>query len=1218
MSFKLNMDEINKLNNMISLGSVKLSDARFTIELRNKIIEQFQYQLIADCKGLDLSDKECKGKIKSIIKSPDKDDLEARFLRTFSKGFSTAILMGFLQSFKSDRKIDGDSPEFGYTGLDETLTAIRNIEMSEFADVTKTASLIQSGLLVNLREVSVEEYFEKGIYHNDIDLLTNISLANIDDGYNIDMLDAIAKKDDIKLEINTFMTDLTSIYNYVFEDGFGIHPYAGVLVNENEFAIIDDSNKGVILKKSKGIMRNFANRISSKLNGSISFSNSRQFDYDEIYSSNTIVFFPYKILEYSCGRESSLNLNKYIYLPNANSSSWDAYFKDYVYENLKSILIRGYYKAIELVLMKSNKIDGSFTSDSFCSDVDDYLDYLDDIYFGDLAQSVKTYISKLVNSMKCIFILTQFDYLAGTIASLGLRLTDSNSTNCFLGTVKDTTDLFKNLVGDNENEEFFSPFNLSEGRLSSDGKNLSVSIYDFKYDINPLLAKAEPLFGYVIQKQNQRKNVRATWGNILIGESISRKELYSKSGGDICLQDHFIHNIYAGSRSGKGVMTMNILASAIAAGKPIFYLDRKPDMASMLYRLSGGNMFVVNGGLINPSYDIYHDFDEHTGSAMSYWRETVKYLETHDAIRNLISPDLQYNGRYGDLIYLRAFMFCFGLTLLRGKLKGSNLEDERTEYLNGDGGIVVIVDELTSAQEILKGLWGTGESPFFKAAKAVPETSKIMEERKTIDNEIEVLNIEIQEASGSKNKASKTKKLQNKIEELQRKKEKMVNEDSLYAKTFFDKMRETYEDFVGAKNACFKNFEYKYSDIFVLGQQLGQNYFDSGSIDPVTFFPRLASKEDYKAEYKNADFIRTFLELMGEQDWFIGRNEAIYSNYGDKSYNAQARKFIDDEGNWEYIKDKLSAKAIIQAPKDIHSVLFKSYLVLNGKDEENPENIKYIEKDDGTKEAVPSDPIFQYTCQCRERTNENAGGSDLWADVRVKHLTEDAKAVYSESNPCYNCLEDGIGFKGLVRETLKTTGADIDDEGIQRILSKSEKAANYVAVKMGFDNWQDLIFDLSPNGLFSPRDMVKAVMQPQDYSIESRLPLYSQLGALDNLNETTSTPSEPAYSNTSEDLDVFEDLMVEQDTDNYKGSDTSSNNYDRGQPFDESEDTYDNDWYYDEDEDGNSSNSSNLPFTKEELAEALVKELAPNFTGVLKQKAIETVLELFKERGIEL
>lgn len=43
--------------------------------------------------------------------------------------------------------------------------------------------------------------------------------------------------------------------------------------------------------------------------------------------------------------------------------------------------------------------------------------------------------------------------------------------------------------------------------------------------------------------------------------------------------------IIAGSRSGKGVLTLNMLLNVIGGGTPLFYLDGKPDMAALLWKL---------------------------------------------------------------------------------------------------------------------------------------------------------------------------------------------------------------------------------------------------------------------------------------------------------------------------------------------------------------------------------------------------------------------------------------------------------------------------------------------------------------------------------------------------------------------------------------------------------------------------------------------------------
>lgn len=61
-----------------------------------------------------------------------------------------------------------------------------------------------------------------------------------------------------------------------------------------------------------------------------------------------------------------------------------------------------------------------------------------------------------------------------------------------------------------------------------------------------------------------------SWKNILLGKYADGSLCTSGEGSKIHLQSTNLHSIYAGSRSGKGVMCFNIFATAIASGLPIF------------------------------------------------------------------------------------------------------------------------------------------------------------------------------------------------------------------------------------------------------------------------------------------------------------------------------------------------------------------------------------------------------------------------------------------------------------------------------------------------------------------------------------------------------------------------------------------------------------------------------------------------------------------------
>ena len=198
---------------------------------------------------------------------------------------------------------------------------------------------------------------------------------------------------------------------------------------------------------------------------------------------------------------------------------------------------------------------------------------------------------------------------------------------------------------------------------------------------------------------------------------------------------------------------------------------------------------------------------------------------------------------------------------------------------------------------------------------------------------------------------------------------------------------------------------------------------------------------------------------------------------------------------------------------------------------------------------------------------------------------------------------------------------------------------------MGYPDYQTLIFDFSPMGLFDSRDMIDALKDPQAYASNTatRLPLFAKYGFLDAEGEAPEEPtssessfSEDPYANgfmnddedtessgseepSNTEEEVYETEEVEEDTS--ESAEFNNSDSEDGDWYEEGDEPEDDEegWYSDDEEEGTQSGgTSNLPFTKEELAEALVVDIAPQFEGILKQKAIEMVLELFEQRGVKL
>lgn len=1120
--FKFTEEEQDLLKEFDRFKDTNISDKSLTKGVRIKFVDTFAGLFLTDITPYDsdLIDKIVQGD------SATMGNREYKLARLFARGYAQAIFMGYYRALNSDRKVEESAkPEFGYSKLGESYTAAQVIAIQELQDSCIVEQQIEDGLLVKLREeTSGEDYIANELYKSDLDVLKSIVLADIDDGYNVMVLNQI--KDYYLTSINSgYLKDLEALYDTLFRDSFGVEPYAGMFAGESFITISatgETQNRSMNITKGLKYITDLVSRLNNIVSKRVKVSDSRQFDYDEIYGNTSkVVYFPYKMLEYALGRESTLNLTSKTYRLSANSTTWDNYWNSYVQDNLRSILVRGYYKALERCCIAGKDLDCDFVNK---------FNLQEETVFNLIRKydtKISDYIPKLVDSLKSAYILTKYNFMAGEVINLSLRVTELSDINVL--NKNSTSTLYKNLISTNDNEVFSPAYVLSDGITTKGGKVLSAIVLEYPYEINPLIAKAEPLFGYVIQKSNIRKGVASSWNNILIGQSMTGKELYAKpEDSDIQLQKLFTHNIYAGSRAGKGVMTMNILVSAVSAKKPIFYLDRKPDMASMLYSLSGGRQFIVNGGVYNQEFDSSKSFTE-SSSYMQNWNKTRSYLNSHPKILELFNTaTTEYASILGDYIYLRAFMFCLGICFIRSKLDSKSAE---FKSLNGTDGIVIVVDELTGAQGGLGGLFANISSKFVEASLKLGDPDKILDTIDKLNGEIEVQNLKYADA---KNEAQR-KTASNKIKELEKQKANLIDEGSVYAATFYKKLKESYLELKTQKLAGFKNKEYLYSDIFVLGQQLDYTYFAStrtesnkGSMSEV-FFPLTSNKQGFYALYNNADIIRSFLEELQEEDWFLGRNPGF--DYADKGTDPRVKQVTDLDGNWEYIKNSHTQNQINgRDDASFSSVLFKPYLVLN----------------DNAESFTDKSGRYQYVAQCAKRVDNDANAS-IWKDVRIKHLTPEAKDRYTEENRMEDCLDEGVGFRGLVKYTLQARGEDVTDidSVIAENLALSGDLANKIAKKMGnYDSWLDLIMDMSPEGMFSFTDMYNAFRGSSDYSLEVRLPLYAKLGLLHEDGVSSMSTSSVNYDDMGSDYTGEEYTQLDDDYDFDDTEDTEeSSNY---------------------------------------------------------------------------
>lgn len=578
-----------KVKRLSSLREVKFTDNRLDSTKRDGLTSCIRRFFLSSALGIKSSDEDYESKLNAAMKQPST-------INQFATGMAIALTAGYFQALNNDVAVV-ERKYFGLDGLGVAFQRAVPLYLSEIPKPGESNKSLEAGLNVTMRACSAEEYFGGNLWAQDIDTLCELLATDIDAGYNKRVLTALRSQEDVSSQVETYMADIKAVYELLLADSFGIETYRGVLYSGGKFlTIAGDANEASVITEGALTLSRFADRVYDKINGKVIISDKRQFDYETIFSTKDVVYFPKKILEYALGRESQINTLRNYYKNNANSLSWESYSSTYVFPNIEDVIYRGIYKAIERILEEKKVLHGNFISQEYLSPAFNASEFIvSQLSKGDIYDRVFKLVGRVIQSIKSAYILTKFPCLAGKIAAINFRICMKPSLGGLTAEASSSSHLFKNLVAENENEQFSMPVDISGGRSSSTGVAASSAIYEYQYDINPMLTKAEPLFGYTIQRLNQRKNRSAGWNNLLIGQSASGKELYASKTSDIKLQNYFIHNIIAGSRSGKGVMTMNILANALAAGKPVFYLDRKPDMASMLYGLSKGRQFIVNG-----------------------------------------------------------------------------------------------------------------------------------------------------------------------------------------------------------------------------------------------------------------------------------------------------------------------------------------------------------------------------------------------------------------------------------------------------------------------------------------------------------------------------------------------------------------------------------------------------------------------------------------------
>ena len=807
---------------------------------------------------------------------------------------------------------------------------------------------------------------------------------------------------------------LVKCYTDMFQSGYELTSFAGVVTDDGIARLSGQNivyahtrqrdNMSRLLKRKMNVETNSSNFVCrERSNNSIA---NRVYDsYSRNRDSRSFppLYFPYKMLEFAYGRMAPTGDNQdglTDYPKHANSANWVAYCNTEVKQSLSRLL----KSCVRKFVISCSDKDNWF-SESVGNGVEDFLRYL-------------------VNCLSiCILVVDWTE----TLSDIGT----GNETDSFKIRLCDPYDYVK---GDITPEILQSVFmnNVGVDSYSSEPvyPNNGIShVKEFSHEFNHRKAQSMPLFAYKAAEALKEQGIHVNMDNLVLGRATNGRILRNKDGSgtnSVSVSDNVTHFIIAGSRSGKGVMTLNILAAGIASGRSIFYLDRKPDMASLFQSLCP-EMFIINGG----------DFDEKSDRT-GYFTNLMRSLRGSEKLDKFF-PDYvkaPFGNEFSmstvfDMAYIRGLKLV--LSIIMALYTSQNTQ--KNPRLGGDKGIMLVVDEISN-------LYSKGFNEIFsKYVDSIPPIS--------LAKDFETL------TSGKLKSEADVNTLKGKIE-------RNHSHGGYYALMYLGNIAKDIMYMSSKVNAGSDPTYIEKIDIFAIGQNLNP---EPGNVQALR---GLTLQKQYR--YKTADnkgrtnesnkvfgttskdggnnYIYNMLAFQESRtDAFIGYNKDNLTYMGcDKDDSLAVGKLDKYARNFAYLKDfarstrdKLVGYGSKELAKD--AVYFKPFLILNNNERYYTDQTISFLKDVIDVEVLKAE-------NSQPNTNPDTGFSD------------------------------GVGFPGYLKMILPE-GTDF-----REVLSKSGDIANYVVQEiLGYDgDWFDFCLDHRAEWAFNISDVTTAIIgeEPKD------------------------------------------------------------------------------------------------------------------------------------------
>lgn len=757
--------------------------------------------------------------------------------------------------------------------------------------------------------------------------------AEVDDSSDVDS----DKVEDLDKEITAcfgstipnYVSKILNTYDLMFSSGFDLRRPYGMLGSEGVY-FVDKANHCAVRSEANDMDFSTSIKIYTLFQGKLGFNEKpcrstgvigMEIVNQYISNPSAAMYFPQKMLEIMYGRvpataKKELQGEKIVYFaPSKNMNSWKAYRNEDVKAHLSKLLIA----CVKVFVEKTGMRERLRTIDTVNA-VNGLMEYC---------------VSCLTTGVLVI------DYKTADNSPVKFKIRVSDPT----GKLSPTTDYAPEIIS----AAFSGNAGGKESKRVKGGLDLDLSnrfrVFEYAHEFDHTASNALPLFAYKALESLQARGETITWKNAIIGQAMDDTILKNGSGG-INLSSALFHHINAGSRSGKGVMTLNMLASGIASGKALFYLDNKVDMGSMLASLAhegGSNAGSVNGPdmfTVNGSNFEKDDFGEFVHRNNWIIQEHIP-----QEVRSLFGSSSWET--LGELFYLRAYMLCLGIIFARGSDTNGKGNDP---MFGGSEGIMVIVDEINQVQ------------------------TRMLANATLMADVIPPLDSEYQNRVDLIKSAASNEKEMAKLPKLLRSFRRQFNGSAYYALSLLKSYADCIQSIKNKSFSGFRDAEASASDIFIIGQNLEP--VPIGDLNDVLKTSRYKNDSDIGLNkmanggnkvrtqsipyqmtlFKSAD---AFIGYNGPQPAYLMQTDEKSKAFGVLDKTARGFAYVPSFATPAEGEKPATQFCSLGKANDSNTVYFRPYLILNRGDM-NSSYVQDMFKYAGDAGATPDMVISEY------------------------------------------------------------------------------------------------------------------------------------------------------------------------------------------------------------------------------------------------------------------